>query len=185
MRFVPIAAMAAILLGVFGVASVGSAAAGTTPSAVPSATIFVDNSYYVTAYPVSGGDGAPIVVPTNMANPEGIARDANGRIYATNSTTNTVTIYPPNSNGNTPPIAVIGGASTQLADPKGIALDASGNIYVLNSFGSIVVFPPLGTNTGILNEAPNADIAGSNTLLDYFGFFLSREAIRHGEPVEP
>jgi sugar lactone lactonase YvrE len=167
MRFVPTAVLAAILFGIVAVAF-RSSAAGTEPSAAPSSAVFVNNSYYVTAYPVGGGDGAPIVVPTNMANPEGIARDASGRIYSTNSTTNTVAIYPPNSNGNTPPIAVIGGSDTQLADPRGIALDAGGNIYVLNGFGSIEVFPPLGTNTGILNEAPTADIAGSNTLLDYF-----------------
>jgi sugar lactone lactonase YvrE len=164
MRFVPLAAIAAILLGTLRVASVCSAGAGTTPSAVPSATIFVDNSYYVTAYPVIGGDGAPIVVPTNMANPDGIARDANGRIYVTNYTTNTVTIYPANANGNVPPVAVIGGSDTQLLNPTSIALDTNGKIYVVTNFeSSIAVYPPLGASTGILNEAPIADITGSNT----------------------
>ena len=157
-------AVAALLLAVIG--PVRGAAAGTTD-----ATIFVANSYDVTAYPTgSSGDVAPTALTTDMAEPNGIARDAGGRIYVTNSATNTVTVYAANANGNVPPIAVIGGSNTLLLNPSGIALDASGKIYVLNSGeypGSIAVYPPLGTSTGILNEAPIAAIAGSNTLLDY------------------
>jgi sugar lactone lactonase YvrE len=166
MKFAKAGIVAAVLLGVIA----GAAAAQMNPSSYPSPTIFVDNSYYVTAYPVGGGD-APVVVPTNMANPSSIARDASGRIYVTNSTTNTVTIYPANANGNVPPIAVIGGSDTELSSPSAIALDASGKIYVVNSAllveGNIAVYPPLGTSTGILNEAPIADITGSSTQFSF------------------
>jgi sugar lactone lactonase YvrE len=86
----------------------------------------------------------------------------------TNGATDTVTIYAAGANGNVAPLAVIGGADTQLADPAGIALDGTGRIYVLNvnGQGSITEYPPIGAGTGILDEAPSATIAGSNTLLD-------------------
>jgi 6-phosphogluconolactonase (cycloisomerase 2 family) len=171
MKVAKTSAVAALLLGMIGVAPIRGAAAGTNPSTHPHATIFVANSYDVTAYPTdSRGDVAPIALTTDMAAPSGIARDASGRIYVTNAHTNTVTVYAANANGNVPPIAIIGGSNTRLASPTRIALDASGKIYVLNSAenpkGNITVYPPLETSTGILNEAPIAAIAGSKTLLE-------------------
>lgn len=161
---------AAVLLAIVAIALMGDATAGTTPSADSNATIFVANGYDVTAYPaVSSGDVAPIAVTPDMAAPNGIARDGSGRIYIANPATSTITVYASNAGGNVPPVAVIGGANTMLSNPNGIALDASGKIYVLNGGFSfnITVYPPLATNTGILNEAPVADIAGSNTFLDF------------------
>jgi sugar lactone lactonase YvrE len=166
MRFVPLAAIAAILLGVFGGRSVRNATAGTKHP-----TIFVSNSDNVTAYPAGGrGNIAPIALTADMASPHGIARDTAGRIYVANFDTNTVTVYAATANGDVPPSAVIGGSNTRLAGPAGIALDPSGKIYVVNSAeyrdGSITVYPPLGTSTGILNQAPIAAIAGSKSQLD-------------------
>jgi len=164
MKIAKASVVAALLLAMIG--PVRAAAAGTKDT-----TIFVTNDYDVTAYPIgSSGDVAPTALTTDMAVASGIARDASGRIYVTNVATNTVTVYAAGANGNVPPIAVIGGSDTRLSDPTGIALDASGKIYVLNRAdnrkGSIKVYPPLGTSTGILNEAPIADIAGSKTRLD-------------------
>ncbi len=154
-------AVAALMSGAIGIAV--SAAAGTKYPA-----IFVANGYDVTAYPTGiAGDVAPIAVTTDMAAPRGIARDASGRIYVANAPTNTVTVYAASANGNVPPIAVIGGSKTRLANPNGIALDASGKIYVLSGAeNKITVYPPLASSTGILDEAPNASIAGSKTRLD-------------------
>jgi 6-phosphogluconolactonase (cycloisomerase 2 family) len=159
------AALAALLLGISALALIRVAAAGTKP------TIFVASFHDVTAFPLaSRGNVAPIALTTDMASPSGIARDASGRIYVTNSATSTVTIYAANSNGNVPPLAVIGGSSTRLVNPTGIALDSTGKIHVLNisanGRGSITVYPPLGAGIGILNEAPIAEIAGIKTLLD-------------------
>jgi hypothetical protein len=159
------AALAALLLGISAVALIGVAAAGTNP------TIFVASFHDVTAFPIaSRGAVAPIALTTDMASPSAVARDASGRIYVSNSATSTVTIYAANSNGNVPPLAVIGGSITRLVNPSGIALDSTGKIHVLNlsanGQGSITVYPPLGAGTGILNEAPIAEIAGSKTLLD-------------------
>ncbi len=125
---------------------------------------------HVTAYPATGrGNIPPIALNTDMTAPSGLAGDASGRLYVTNSGTNTVTVYAANSNGNVPPIAVIGGSNTGLENPEAIAVDASGKIYVVSASkyprGIITVYPPLGTSTGILNEAPIAVIAGAKTLL--------------------
>ena len=154
-------AVAALMSGAIGIAA--SVAAGTNHP-----TIFVANGYDVTAYPTGiAGDVAPIAVTTDMAAPNGIARDASGRIYVTNAPTNTVTVYAASANGNVPPIAVIAGSKTRLANPNGIALDASGKIYVLSGAENrITIYPPLASSTGILNEAPIASIAGSKTRVD-------------------
>src|SRR5579862_2930480 len=158
-------AVAALLSGVI------AAAAGHAAAVAKHSAILVVNSYDVTAYPAgSKGNVAPIALTIDMAAPSGFARDASGRLYVSNGATNTVTIYPANANGNVPPLAVIGGPNTMLSRPAAIALDASGKIYVLNDpFTSAVginVYPALGASTGIVNEAPVAVIAGSNTLLD-------------------
>ena len=164
MKIAKASAVAALLLAMIG--PVRGAAAGTIDT-----TIFVADDYDVTAYPIdASGDVAPIALTTDMALPSGIARDANGRIYVTNNATNTLTVYAAGANGNVPPIATIGGAKTGLSDPTGIALDSNGKIYVLNRAynrkRNIKVYPPLGTSTGIINEAPIAAIAGSKTRLD-------------------
>ncbi|MGD0290937.1 MAG: NHL repeat-containing protein [Candidatus Binataceae bacterium] len=171
MKVAKTSAAAALLLGIIAAALIRGAAAGTNLGSCPDTTIFVANDDNVTAYPACGrGDVTPIALTTDMVDPRGIARDASGRIYISNSDSNTVTVYAATANGNVPPIAVIGGSNTRLANPIGIALDTSGKIYVLNSAeypkGNITVYAPLGIGTGILNEAPIATIAGPKTMLD-------------------
>jgi sugar lactone lactonase YvrE len=167
MRLVRAAALAAILLGVVTVALIRAASAGTTLNKAPQTAIFVANGNDVTAYPVgSKGDVPPSAVTTDMASPNGIARDSAGRIYVANSATNTITVYAANAGGNVSPIAVIGGSNTRLADPIGVALDATNRIYVLNGTASSVnIYAPLDAGIGIVNEAPIATIAGSKTHL--------------------
>ena len=140
--------------------------------------IFVSNRYDVTAYPIgSRGNVPPAAVTIDLVNPNGIAVDASGRIYASNFETNTITVYARNAGGNVPPLAVIGGAKTRLANPTAIALDSHGKIYALNSAGygngSITVYPSLDNGLGMLNEAPIAAIAGAKTqLVDPTGIAL-------------
>jgi sugar lactone lactonase YvrE len=165
MRVARAAAIAAILLGVVG--PLRSAAAEPIPNKAPQAAIFVANYYDVTAYPLgSKGNVPPIALTTDMASPNGIARDSAGRIYVANSATNTIAVYAANAGGNVSPIAVIGGSNTGLANPIGVALDATSRIYVLNSSASsVTIYAPLDAGIGILNEAPTATIAGSKTKL--------------------
>ncbi len=116
--------VAAFVIAV-GLETFGAVAAGTGPAPV----IFVDNYDYVTAYPVgASGNVAPIAITPDMIYPAGIARDGNGRIYVTNPSTNTVTIYSSDVAGNLSPFEIIGGSKTRLASPTGIALDGNGRI---------------------------------------------------------
>jgi len=139
--------------------------AGSTP------TLFVTDgcSKAVTAYPAaSNGDISPLApAPTGLAQPQYVAVDKNGNIYATNLCTRTISIYAEGSKGNAAPIAIIGGSNTGLSSPEGIAVDSGGNIYVADEGAdSVLVYPPLGSSTGSLNESPAATVSGSNTGLN-------------------
>ena len=159
--------VAAFVIAV-GLATFGARRGGNRASA----RIFVDNYDYVTAYPVgASGNVAPIAITPDMIFPAGIARDGNGRIYVTNPSTNTVTIYSSDVAGNVSPFEIIGGSKTRLANPTGIALDGNGRIYVLNSGTSAITVYALleigviGDGPALLNQAPIAVIAGPKTKL--------------------
>ncbi len=94
------------------------------------------------------------------------------------------------------PIATISGSNTGLNFPVGIALDFSGKIYVADqgnigdggsTAASLFVYPALGSNTGLLNEASTATISGSNTGLNYPGGIAldSSSKIYVAEPGDP
>ncbi|MBV8068113.1 MAG: hypothetical protein JO113_09045 [Candidatus Eremiobacteraeota bacterium] len=69
---------------------------------------------------------------TKLEGPQGIALDAAGNTYVTNSN-DSVTVYAAGSNYDAAPIRAIKGRATKLIDPRGIALDAAGDVYVMNS----------------------------------------------------
>ena len=57
---------------------------------------------------------------------------------------------------NENPTATISGSNTDLQNPYGIAVDSSG-IYVADEKAeSVFVYSALGSNTGLLNEAPSS-----------------------------
>ncbi len=155
--------------------------------------IYVLNlSNAITEYPAgSSGDVTPTAtlnIPSSGSNsPTGIAVGAHGKLYVVSPgtvkcgqrschqvSTGQVAVYPPGSDGDAKPSAVIAGPSTHLASPQAVALDASGNIYVANDgpvkctrgcgcfptgAGSITVYPP-GSNGDVM---PIKTIAGATT----------------------
>jgi DNA-binding beta-propeller fold protein YncE len=97
----------------------------------------------------------------------GIAVDSDsGSIYASNSQTNDVTVYPGNPSGtlNEAPNATLGGSNTTINGPLGIALNV-GNVFVANSgAGSVLEFLSI-NSFGNTNTAPYWTIGGSNAEL--------------------
>ncbi len=127
-----------------GYGSVVEYAAGASGNATPIATI---------AGNLTGLDG-----------PEALAVDSTGRIYVGNSANNTITVYPPGSNGNVVPSAVLqGGTYDFLIDQALIAVDGSNNLYVFGRSSEVEVFAPV---TGS-PQAPIRTITGSATGLSY------------------
>ena len=108
---------------------------------------------------------------TGLKFPEGIAVDSSGNIYAADFGAASVIVYQPLGSNTGPlnevPIATISGSNTGLVGPYGLALDSSANIYVADSaVAKVFVYPPLATNTGLLNESPTITIGGNNTGLN-------------------
>ena len=124
----------------------------------------------------SNGNTAPLAIiggsNTGLNDPQGIALDSSGNIYVVDLGAASVLVYPAlgGSTGllNESPTATISGTNTGLSLPIGIAVDSSANIYVADlRAASVFVYPPLGSNTGLLNQAPTATISGSNTGLAF------------------
>src|SRR5439155_19414909 len=76
-----------------------------------------------------------------------------------------ITVYPVDANGDTPPLRVIQGPKTQLDWAGGMSLDPdNGNLYVANDVGnSILVFKE--TDQG--DVAPSPVIKGKKTGLSH------------------
>jgi sugar lactone lactonase YvrE len=93
----------------------------------------------------AGSIPAPLSPQTGLANPDGVAVDGEGRIYAANECNSTVTIYSQPTAGEAvvAPIAAIGGSNTGLNGPFGIALDSLGDTLVANkSNNTVTVYSP-------------------------------------------
>jgi NHL repeat-containing protein len=112
-------------------------------------------------YPASSnGIVNPTRVITGLNTPRGVAVDAKGRIYVTDS--DRILVYAANANGDATPLRTISGSNTQLNGAAGLSVHGS-VIVVANagSPGSITVYP----TTGNGDIAPLREIAGSATLL--------------------
>jgi sugar lactone lactonase YvrE len=92
---------------------------------------------YIDIYCVKGKNQAPIgKITDGISGPEGLAFDAKGNLYVTNTVGNTVTEY---ARGTTTPSFTY---TAQLGDPAGVAVDKSNDVYVTNlSPASMTVFP--------------------------------------------
>ena len=116
----------------------------------------------------ASGNATPIATIsgnlTGLDGPEALAVDSTGRIYVGNSANNTITVYPPGSNGNVVPSAVLqGGTYDFLIDQALIAVDGSNDLYVFGRSSEVEVFAPV---TGS-PQSPIRTITGSATGLSY------------------
>ncbi len=144
----------------------------------------------ITVYPAgSNGNVKPIATiagpdtgdQTGLFQPNGIAVDSKGNIYAANSTDGTssspdsqgfkVTVYRAGSNGNIRPIAAIGDSAMGAA---GVAVDSGGKVYVTVQFGEdrVMVFSPLGK--GEVKNIANIFTTGQTWLHEAHGIALDR-----------
>jgi sugar lactone lactonase YvrE len=80
---------------------------------------------------------------TGLRRPQGVAVDADGRLYATNGGQDTVRIFERGARGDVAPVAFLAGPHTRLNSPTGLAFDRRGSLYVANTGGNTVtVYPP-------------------------------------------
>jgi sugar lactone lactonase YvrE len=108
------------------------------------------------------------MIVAGLDDPSGLAADHDGNLYVVNSGNQSITVYGPNADGETPPIRTISGEKTKLNSPVGIAIDTAGKIYVTNDGGispdgadSITIYARGSSG----NIAPVTTIAGPNTQL--------------------
>ena len=132
----------------------------------------------------AAGDEKPLRVlsgeSTRLSDAHGIAIDVQNRLMFVNNWGNisdyrspgtgrfesaSITVYPLEANGDTPPIRVIQGPRTQLNWPGAMSLDPeSGDLYVANDMGhSILIFG----KTAQGNAEPTRIIKGSRTGISY------------------
>ncbi len=130
----------------------------------------------ITVYaPGSKGNVAPIATiagsNTALVDIEGIALDSLGNLYTVGCETVYcfgVNVYPPESNGNVAPAAVIFGENTGLFFPVAVTLDTDRNHYVLNNEagptgnGSVTIYPAGSTG----DARPSGTITSSFTGAD-------------------
>ncbi len=101
---------------------------------------------------------------TGLESPKNIALDSSQNIYVTDDGATSVFVYPalggsgwvagPPATYSVAPTATISGSNTGLRNPYGIAVDSRG-IYVADEYAeSVFLYSPLGSSTGLLNEAP-------------------------------
>jgi hypothetical protein len=123
-----------------------------SPLALGQHLVYVSNSYnsFVNIYPAAGQSQQPVgTITKGISGPEGLAVDAAGNLYVTNSASNTVTVYPP---GQLNPSTTY---SNGLAFPYGVSVGTDGTLYVanimggINGFGSVSVYPPGSTNPSL------------------------------------
>jgi secreted PhoX family phosphatase len=110
------------------------------------------------------------MVVNGIDEPSGLAVDHDGNLYVVNngSQRQSITVYGPRAEADSPPIRTISGDKTKLNSPQGIAVDTAGKIYVTNDGGiasdgadSINIYAS-GSNG---NVAPIAIMSGPKTQL--------------------
>jgi hypothetical protein len=100
---------------------------------------------------------------TGLVSPYGIASDASGQLYVTNSVSSGILVFAAGASGNVAPSATIAGINTGLLNPTCLEVDASGRLYAADIIYNVVKVFAKGASGDV---APLATIAGSNTGLN-------------------
>ena len=105
-------------------------------------------------------------ISTGLNHPDGLAFDNAGRLFVSNASTPSITVYvsPATASGNVSPSATLSGSLTLLGSPGQIFINnnGTGEIYVADAkAGGVLIFSNLAVLTG--NVAPTRSILGSST----------------------
>jgi hypothetical protein len=87
-----------------------------------------------------------------LGNPQGLAFDSAGNLYAANQGGNNIDKFTPAGVGS------VFNVSGNLADPKGVAFDSGGNLYSPNNFG-VEKFTPSGIGSSFSSSGGQYFIA--------------------------
>jgi hypothetical protein len=138
------------------------------PKLIPVPSIYAANQALnsLSIFPIESNGNVPSrFTQTFLSEPRGIAYWKN-ELYVTNSSGDSITVYPANATSRPNPLFTISGSRTQLHSPLAIALDSTGTIYVvnegLNGFPTSVAIYPPGSRG---NAAPKVVISGPETRL--------------------
>jgi len=121
----------------------------------------------VIPYRTNGWNFTPITFETGLTTPWGIASDANGNVYVTSYTGNTIVEY--NSSGTAL------GTYTTTANVPGVTVDPSGNVYALLANGNIYKYTSFGAGTLLTSTIYNYVSAEGGNLTEA-GYGIASDA---------
>src|SRR5581483_6194816 len=100
---------------------------------------------------------------TQLSDPDSLAIDAHGDLYAANDGGEEVFVFGKNAHGNVKPIRIIGGSKSHLGPTEGLFVDPKGDLWV-SDYGNDAVTEYAPGAHG--NVAPVDTISGNATHLD-------------------
>ncbi len=124
----------------------------------PNGNLYVANEYanQVLIYGTNLAQQTGNTITSGLDNPTSVAFDSLGRVYVSNISSSTITVYAPNRTSQ--PNFTLGSPSN-IYRPASIAIDGLDDIYVDNNFGSIGVLNFVGYPLGsIPPNNPDSDI---------------------------
>jgi sugar lactone lactonase YvrE len=100
---------------------------------------------------------------TTLHDPDSLAFDASGNVYAADDGGNRVAVFGPGANGNVKPTRMLGGSKSQLGPTEGLLVDPFGNLWVSDYANNAITDYPPGAHG---NVPPSDVISGSKTQLN-------------------
>lgn len=118
--------------------------------------------FVVACSSTNGGSPVPALDRSEVLQTVGDVGSANNFMYVANASSNEITVYPANANGNVSPVRVVTGPHTGLNAPVAVALDSQDRLYVTNTRNNtITVYCPHANG----DQRPLRTIGGDRTKL--------------------